>query len=419
MSRLTKPHAGLLALVLLTACAEERAPVAPSAEPRDEARGEAAGPDLDALRALGYAGEASEELDPAATGVVLHDRERAEPGYNLYTVRPLCLVVLMDNEGEVLRRWERPGHRAWSNAQLLENGDLLVIGQELSRPYIGAVDEHRYLLRLDWDGEVVWRADLNAHHDVEVTPSADLAVLSFRRVNGSELAPAGVELREDLIVRLSQEGELLDQRSILAALRSGTAPFVLGEVAPAGKRVRYVDLVHANSVEFMRRPELVGRHPLHELGNVLVSMRHQDAVCVFEWESGDLVWSWGRGELIGPHDATVLDSGNLLIFDNGLGRGWSRVIELDPVRERIVWEYRADPPEAFYTASRGSAQRLPGGNTLIAESDTGRAFEVTPAGELVWEWRNPDLSERWRITTVVRMKRLPEAYVEGILTSRR
>ena len=37
----------------------------------------------------------------------------------------------------------------------------------------------------------------------------------------------------------------------------------------------------------------------------------------------------------------------------------------------------------------GSAQRLPNGNTLIAESSFGRFFEVTTEGEIVWEYVNP------------------------------
>jgi hypothetical protein len=32
---------------------------------------------------------------------------------------------------------------------------------------------------------------------------------------------------------------------------------------------------------------------------------------------------------------------------------------------------------------------LPNGNTLINEGQFGRFFEVTPAGEVVWEYVNP------------------------------
>ena len=37
-----------------------------------------------------------------------------------------------------------------------------------------------------------------------------------------------------------------------------------------------------------------------------------------------------------------------------------------------------------------SARRLPNGNTLICEGDFGRIFQVTPGGEIVWEYVNPN-----------------------------
>src|SRR3546814_19873821 len=38
---------------------------------------------------------------------------------------------------------------------------------------------------------------------------------------------------------------------------------------------------------------------------------------------------------------------------------------------------------------RSAQQRLPNGNTLITESDGGRAIEVSPEGDVVWEYVNP------------------------------
>ena len=75
-------------------------------------------------------------------------------------------------------------------------------------------------------------------------------------------------------------------------------------------------------------------------------------------------------------------------------RGWSRVLEIDPLTDRIVWEYGVAESERFYSRGRGNAQRLPNGNTLITDSDNGRAFEVTHDGDLVWEFRNPFLVEK-------------------------
>jgi hypothetical protein len=165
-------------------------------------------------------------------------------------------------------------------------------------------------------------------------------------------------------------------------------------------------------------------------GRLLVCLRNVNQIAIMEEDSYRLLWAWGEGELEWPHHPTILENGHILIFDNGVQRGYSRVIELDPIDETIVWQYTADPPEAFYSNTRGAAQRLPNGNTLITESDRGRVFEVTREGEIVWMWQNPDLVEPlWRSLdsakqngggirfskALYRMMRLPAERVEWLL----
>ena len=116
--------------------------------------------------------------------------------------------------------------------------------------------------------------------------------------------------------------------------------------------------------------------------------------------------------------ARITPSGNILLFDNGLGKNRSRAVELDPLTMEVVWQYVADPPTAFYTPTKGSIQRLPNGNTLLAESDRGRAFEVTPAGEIVWEFVCPHLTSPHERATIVRMKRYSHEFVNAILAAR-
>ena len=100
--------------------------------------------------------------------------------------------------------------------------------------------------------------------------------------------------------------------------------------------------------------------------------------------------------------------GHLLVFDNGAFRGWSRVLEIDPVSGRVVREYSGDPPRSLFSKTRGSAQRLPNGNLLVTESDRGRAVEITPKGEAVWEFFNPERDEsEKRRRPIYRMTRLP------------
>jgi hypothetical protein len=71
----------------------------------------------------------------------------------------------------------------------------------------------------------------------------------------------------------------------------------------------------------------------------------------------------------------------------------SRILEIDPAKQRIVWEYTATdndcPQWTFYSSFISSARRLPNGNTLIDEGMNGRLFQVTRTGEIVWEYVRP------------------------------
>jgi hypothetical protein len=53
------------------------------------------------------------------------------------------------------------------------------------------------------------------------------------------------------------------------------------------------------------------------------------------------------------------------------------------------WSYDPPPENEFYASFISGATRLPNGNTLICSGPQGRFFEVTTAGEIVWEYINP------------------------------
>jgi len=67
----------------------------------------------------------------------------------------------------------------------------------------------------------------------------------------------------------------------------------------------------------------------------------------------------------------------------------SRVLELRPDTMQVVWSYGGRPDQPLESLVRSSESRLANGNTLIVESDGGRVLEVTPSGNLVWEFVNP------------------------------
>jgi len=94
----------------------------------------------------------------------------------------------------------------------------------------------------------------------------------------------------------------------------------------------------------------------------------------------------------------------MTIFNNGYDRGWSSVEEIvlpmdssghyilgsgKPYGpEKPVWHYEAKSRTDFFSSEISGAQRLPNGNTLICAGVVGHLFEITPSGEMVWQYVN-------------------------------
>lgn len=370
----------------------------------------------DVLKSLPYAGHDTDPSDE--NGVVVHDAVRSYPGYNLYTILWGSRAELIDEKGKVVKAWSISPSRTWAHSRLLPNGDLLVTGtREPSGPVATSDDEERYVLRMNWKGEKLWESPVNSHHDVVETPAGEIMTLAFRDRPIPALFEKGTVRDDDLVVLEASNGKELERASLYDVLAKKGEMFRFQPMRRANG-----DVFHSNSIFWIRQPGLEGQHPIYETGNILISSRNQDQIFVVNWPRKELIWTWGLGELDGQHDAQVLENGNILMFDNGIvRRQWSRVIEMDPRTGKIVWEYRGEPKTKFFSRSRGSAQRLPNGNTLIANSDSGEAFEVTVKGEVVWRFlcphRNPQGKQgekHWR-ATIVRMIRYPKEMIEGLL----
>ena len=308
--------------------------------------------------------------------VVERDPGVAYPGLNLYVSGHAAEAVLMDMHGQTLHRWRYPLRRLWPDlardpnmakleywrrARLLPDGSLL------------AIYEGQGLVKLDARSQVLWAYRGGIHHDLDLTPDGTIWALA-REGGGGALA--------DYAVAFDAAGRLRRKVSILECFaRSPWAP-LLRRMPAAG------DLLHTNTLEVLDG-RFADRDPAFRKGNLLVSVLKLDALAVLDPDRRTVVWartgSWRR-----QHQPTFLDDGNLLLFDNlGAGPGRSRVLEIDPRTARTVWQYGGRRNDDLYSKTLGSCQRLPNGNTLITESENGRAVEVTRDGRIVWEFHSP------------------------------
>ncbi len=374
-----------------------------------------------AIQALPYLGGTTKSAGgDHDTPILLHDRSRCAGDPRLYTTQDLSRADLIDPSGALLHTWSHSPSFRWEHVELLPQGDLIVVGVDPhqwpdEREFVRIADESRHLLRIDRRSEVLWKRQITAHHDAEIGPKGSLTTLTFERRDIRRIHPI-LPVRDDQIAFLDpRDGTLREQRGVLATVLAHPARFRLIPVHPSELGgPPWIDLFHANSVEWMRHDHLFGTDPLYASNYLLLCFRHQSRVAIFDWEKNEVLWSWGAGTISGPHDAQLLDTGNILLFDNGLGRDYSRAIELDPRTDEIVWQYLSDPPTDFYTESKGSVQRLPNGNTLLAESDAGRAIEVTPTGEIVWEFFCPHESAPGERAAIVRMRRIDPSRLDWL-----
>lgn len=300
-------------------------------------------------------------------------------GVNLYSSGEAPVARLIDMDGAVLHTWQRPfedafpdlseGHDSffWRRVRLLPGGDLV------------ATYRGRGVVRLDRDSNVVWANPMLVHHDLHVGGDGRLYAI------GRELrvVPAVHERREvidDKVVILDLEtGRAIDEISIYDAFdQSIYAPLLTLDWLPRG------ELLHTNTIE---RLQPASPHPIPAFaaGNILLTIRDIDTVAVLDPHRRQIVWAL-KGLWTGAHGATLLDSGRLLIVDNLRDHETSAVLEFDPSSQEVAWQFEGRPDAPFFTGALGDAQRLPDGNTLVSESDRGRAFEVDPAGQIVWEY---------------------------------
>jgi hypothetical protein len=101
---------------------------------------------------------------------------------------------------------------------------------------------------------------------------------------------------------------------------------------------------------------------------------------------------------------------------NSAKRDYSRVLEINPVTLKVVWEYSGKTvgyrdKTRFYSSYVSSAQRLPNGNTLITSGATGRLIEVTPDLEIVWEYISPYYNKNGKFNLVYRAYRVPYEWI--------
>jgi hypothetical protein len=381
-----------------------------------------------------------------ATGPALAQSD----GYTLFAPMQSTTTYLIDMDGQVVHTWDNPSTAA-SCVYLLEDGTIIRPYYQENLVFPGTHGGH--LQQIAWDGTVLWEFDYSnelhhQHHDVAALPNGNILMVAFEYKTLAEAVAAGrdpatmnrVYLFPETIVEVepvgTNEGNIVWEWHIWDHLIQDfdATKDNYGVVAdhPELLDLNYTlsynaDWLHANSVAYNEEFDqiIISSNNMSEIYVIDHSTTTEEAAGHTGGNSGkggDLLYRWGNPQVYDAgtaddkkfwyqHDAKWIDAGspgagNILVYHNGLNRpggSYSSVEEIVPPVD-VSGNYTlvpgsaygpADPtwiysdPDNFMSGFISGAVRLPDGNTVICEGGSGTFFEVTTAGETVWEYINP------------------------------
>jgi hypothetical protein len=387
----------------------------------------------------------------AGCGLNIYDPSQTCDGYTL-----ICkdnAAHLLDMNGNEVKTWNINSFPAkmFPDGSVMGQGGFGEARLELSE-----------LVQYNWDGELVWEftdwevidgvSTARVHHDFQrdgnpvgyyapgQLPESDGKVLVLAKDDVLDPDISDRPLMDDVIYEVEWETQ---DATLLWQASEHFDELGFDDAAKQLVSNRAGDYLHINSVSRIGPnrwydPDTGEGDPRFHPDNLIMDAREANIIWIVnmvesdEYEVGEIVWRVGPdysagttegdklGQIVGQHHAHMIPqglpgAGNILVFDNGGAAGYpfqfrwtSRILEFDPITLDLVWSYES---ENFFSYYISSAQRLPNGNTLIDEGSVGRIFEVTPGGEIVWEYI--DGAGIQTLGRVYRAYRVPPEWVPG------
>ena len=383
------------------------------------------------------------------TGVTIYDPSKSHNSYVIFG-SPDGKTHLIDMNGNEVHSWPYIGFPSELLNPQITKGELghVLVQLKNGEGVWSGIFHNKIIGELDWEGKIVWQwgkdtpgSEARQNHDWNRLPNGNtlivktldhvVAGVSSKPIDDqsiSEITPegktvwswnAGEHLKE---FGISAEGLKLLQASY-EGVSKGHGFLTINDMQPIGPN-KWFD----------------GGDKRFDPDNIVIDSREASFIAIIEKKNGKIVWRIGPDftqenlskstisnfskaalrpnlstkiprpvdQTSGQHDAHIIPKGlpgegNLLVFDNEGPSGYppthistqsgSRILEINPVTKEIVWQYSAldsnQPVWDFYSSFISSARRLPNGNTLIDEGMNGRIFQITPSGEIVWEYVSP------------------------------
>lgn len=386
-------------------------------------------------------------------GLLSYDSTKAFKGYTLFSPLSSLNTYLIDMNGMLVHKWVsayQPGQSVMllKDGNLLRPG-FVKTGHPFTQGGAGGrVEKIDWNGNLLWAFNY-YGSTYIAHHDIEYLPNGNVLLIAWEIKSLAEAVAMGrnatnatyTEIWSEKIVEVQPTGAttgtivwewhiwdhlIQDYDATKANYGVVSAHPELFDINFGDKRT---DWLHMNAIRYnAERDEImVSVHAIHEFWIIDHSTTTAEAAGHsggVRGKGGDLLYRWGNPiayklgtaatqKLYSQHDARWIDpglpgAGNILIYNNGTNRpggAYSSIEQIVPPLgtdgsyqrnsgaafgpETTFWTYKATPDTSFYSVNISGATRMANGNTVICEGQKGNFFEITSAGEKVWNYRNP------------------------------
>lgn len=379
------------------------------------------------------------------------DAARVSPGYVLIEPGYRKAPYLVNNDKEVVASFEND---YFSFTQLQANGTRLASSNMYSDVFMDGGGNRGCLEEYAADGSLNWRLRLATddyihHHDAVELENGNVLALVWENISATQAIALGRDPEHvaengnfwfDGIIEVNpMTAEIVWEwnlrNHIVQDFDAGKPNYGVVADNPGKLNLNAInfnrdgtvddDWTHVNAVDYNAELDQI-IFSSNYLSEVFV-IDHATTAFEAQGNAGDFLYRWGNPEnydrgtaedrqLFNQHDvqwikAGLPGAGNVMIFNNGDGklRPHSSVVEFStPLSEdntyalegdsaygpvELAWEYAPTDEDIFFSWFISGTQRLANGNTLVNHGASARVREVTPEGEIVWEYAFDDGAE--------------------------
>lgn len=347
------------------------------------------------------------DFPPSRVRVATHRPDRLAPG--LVVVSGIgadrsIFVNVIDRQGNVVHGWQPDWFEIWPSApdvilpkrrpqtrpgalphglQVLGDGSLMMNFENLST------------VRLDACGRTIWKLANHGHHSIEPGPDGTFYISAENPIRKGEAVPYDNHysaFADYTIDQIDADGNVLLSKPVLEILQQNNLTGLMFlktlenfEIQVSG------DTMHLNDIEMF--PEGM-ESEVFAPGDLMISLRNINTILVVDPDTWKVKFQ-STGPFLRQHDPDFAEGDRILVFDNRNldplvpeNERYSRIVEIDALTGAHREYFRGQGAAHFYTAAMGKFQQASNGNLLITSSQQGRAIEVDPSGNLVWEFSN-------------------------------